>query len=357
MDKKSNSIIKVCSYLVIVCLCVTLSHSREVSAASPKLNTKRLSYFVGQSKTIRIRNFKKISKTVWSCNKKNNVKLTNKKKNSVRVTAKKAGTVTIYARMKINSKVKELSCKVIIKSKTIVSDDEVASVSPVITPTMQPNSVVTVTAEPTLAPVSGETAKPDVMPSSTPEMNSTPTVAPTPTPTSSPTPTPTIRPTATPTIAPTSKPTATPSVSSANGTWAYVETDPDITILKALGDIFGYVGTSLSYDYNGLAQMQDSSTMSFVKNNYNSFTLENEMKPSAILSYSWWPNAGIRTCTKTEAQAAGMTIPSGYTESTYPVLNFESLDKALQIAYNNGISMRAHTLIWHSQTQIGRAHV
>lgn len=40
----------------------------------------------------------------------------------------------------------------------------------------------------------------------------------------------------------------------------------------------------------------------------------------------------------------------GYPEATVPQLNFKEIDGALSVAAKNGLKMRAHTLVWHSQT-------
>jgi len=113
----------------------------------------------------------------------------------------------------------------------------------------------------------------------------------------------------------------------------------DQTLLNTYGAKYGRVGTAVS-----LYQLQNSSTLNVIKQRYNSITLENEMKPDALLGYS--PNL-ISVST---AQSLGYYIPSNYTEATVPRINFSTLDQVLQICYNNGLGMRAHTLIWHAQT-------
>ena len=57
------------------------------------------------------------------------------------------------------------------------------------------------------------------------------------------------------------------------------------TLLNTYGSLFGRSGTCINY-----SQMIDSNTMKHVKSQYNSITLENEMKPDAMLGYS--PRAG-----------------------------------------------------------------
>lgn len=111
------------------------------------------------------------------------------------------------------------------------------------------------------------------------------------------------------------------------------------TLLNTYGALFGHSGTCIN-----LSQLQNAGTLAHVKTHYNSITLENEMKPDAMLGYA--PNL----ITKEAAQNAGYYVPSSCTETYLPAINFSTLDTVLQICYNNGLSMRAHTLVWHSQT-------
>ena len=117
------------------------------------------------------------------------------------------------------------------------------------------------------------------------------------------------------------------------------------SLKSAYKNIVPYMGSCLNYGSSAApGELQKSSTMSFVKKHFNSFTLENEMKPDGILGSSF---TGI---TVAQAKSKGYYIPAGYTEATVPQLNFTRVDKAMEIAKNNGLKMRAHTLVWHSQT-------
>ncbi|SFS02053.1 endo-1,4-beta-xylanase [Anaeromicropila populeti] len=109
------------------------------------------------------------------------------------------------------------------------------------------------------------------------------------------------------------------------------------TLLNTYGKLFGYTGTCITP-----SQLSNSSILNFVKSQYNSITLENEMKPDAILTTG--------RISVSEAKNLGYYIPSGYTESTVPKLNFTNVDNVMKTCYQNGIKMRAHTLCWHSQT-------
>ncbi len=61
---------------------------------------------------------------------------------------------------------------------------------------------------------------------------------------------------------------------------------------------------------------------------FNSITMENQMKPESLLS--------------TENQTRGT--------DTEVLINEEHLNKVLKLASDNGLKLRGHTLVWHSQT-------
>lgn len=65
-----------------------------------------------------------------------------------------------------------------------------------------------------------------------------------------------------------------------------------------------------------------------IKENFNSITMENEMKPESLLD---WDGS--------EKSKDGM-----------PAIKEETLEKALKAAQEAGIPLRGHTLVWHSQT-------
>ena len=120
-----------------------------------------------------------------------------------------------------------------------------------------------------------------------------------------------------------------------------------LTSIKATyNGIFERMGNVLSYNtsWNDGYQIQSDETMKFVKHHYNSYTLENELKPAQILS-DW-----SGTISVSEAKKLGYVIPDGYTESTVGKLNFDSVDKILEIANQYGLQMRGHVMQWHQQT-------
>ncbi len=113
----------------------------------------------------------------------------------------------------------------------------------------------------------------------------------------------------------------------------------DATLLNTYGAKYGYSGTCIN-----LYQLRDSGQLSFLKQHYNSITLENEMKPDALLGGS------ARLITVSDAKKRGYYIPDNYKEAYVPQINFNTVDEVMKICYQNGLKMRAHTLVWHSQT-------
>lgn len=135
---------------------------------------------------------------------------------------------------------------------------------------------------------------------------------------------------------PTVKPTATATAEPQDTTPAMKE------IFKGVID---NVGTCLTYNqtWNNRKEMQDVSTMKFVDKNFNSFTLENEMKPDSMLNKH-------NMISVADAKAKGYVISDDYKESEVPELTLETIDGVLAIAKQHNIRMRAHTLMWHQQT-------
>lgn len=149
-------------------------------------------------------------------------------------------------------------------------------------------------------------------------------------------PTPKATPVNTPVVTSKSTPTATPTATPEPTTPAMKE------IFKGVID---NVGTCLTYNqtWNNRKEMQDANTMAFVDKNFNSFTLENEMKPDNMLS-------SHTLLSVADAKKAGYVIGDDYTETTVPQLNLATIEGVLKIAKEHNIRMRAHTLMWHQQT-------
>lgn len=71
----------------------------------------------------------------------------------------------------------------------------------------------------------------------------------------------------------------------------------------------------------------DPEYMALVKKHFNSVTLSNLMKSCYILQQG----------------------PSQLSENGMPVLDFSTIDDTLQWCMDNGVQMRGHTLVWHTQ--------
>lgn len=121
----------------------------------------------------------------------------------------------------------------------------------------------------------------------------------------------------------------------------------DATMLNTYGCYFGKVGTCLSS-----RSFEDTSTINYVKKEYNSITLENEMKPDALLNSGggWWGGGDPTLISREQAERNGYYIPADYKDNQFPQINFDTVDAALKMCYENGFGMRGHTLVWHSQT-------
>lgn len=109
-------------------------------------------------------------------------------------------------------------------------------------------------------------------------------------------------------------------------------------------DIVPNMGAAVNYGSQSTGQLRDKKTLAFIKKHFNSITLENEMKPDNILGFA------PKMLSIEEAKAKGYYVPTDYAEAKVPDLNFKEVDGAMEVAYKNGLRMRAHTLVWHSQT-------
>ncbi|HKL99458.1 MAG TPA: endo-1,4-beta-xylanase [Mobilitalea sp.] len=137
--------------------------------------------------------------------------------------------------------------------------------------------------------------------------DTTPTVAPV-------TDIPVKEPTAEPTAEPTPIPTPTP-----------VPIDYKTVPIKDIYTDYFSVGAVL----NGIG-LKTPELTELVRAHFSSLTLENEMKPDSILDYQ-----------------TSISDPK-YDES--PAITFKNAEAGLKYAKENGIPMRGHTLVWHSQT-------
>lgn len=286
-----------------VCFTTSLPAGAQAEAAKkPSLSKKSIRLETGEKAILKVKTVKN-AKVTWKSSKKSVAAIGKKSKKSAQIIAKKKGSAKIYCNVKQQKKKFVLVCKVrVMKAKPA---------QPVKTPV--PVSDVTASD----APASGTSlpALTTPLPASTmPSASEAP---------DTPTSTPAVQPTAT--VKP--EPTLAPA-----------EAD---SIRGAYEGIFDHMGTCANY---GSGQLQDEKTLAFIKKHFNSITMENEMKPDAVLGNS------VNAITKEEAEKLGYVIPAEYKETTVPKLNFDKIDKILQTAYDNGLDLRAHTLLWHSQT-------
>lgn len=122
----------------------------------------------------------------------------------------------------------------------------------------------------------------------------------------------------------------------------------EVSLLQVVGlkdtfdRIFGKTGTCINP-----AQLEDPNILAYVKKNYSSISLENGMKPDFVLQN--WSRPLISTETA-KGRTGDYVIPESYKESQVPELNYKTIDKVMKIAKENGLKIRYHVLVWHSQT-------
>ena len=281
-----------------MCLALFGQPGEAAAAAKPKLSKSSLKLEAGSSKKLQVKKAKG-TKITWKSSNKKVAGVKKAGKFAAKVTGKGKGKANIICSVK-GKKTYTLKCRITVTKKTKKKADPA-----------------------TTQPSAGGTGNPVV----TPPVNAV----------------------ASPTVMPTEVPTAS-SGAEASKAPGQSSKKPDATlkpevkgsILESYGTQFNYLGTCLNYE--AYQQLQDANTLNFVKKQFNSFTLENEMKPDALLG------GEVTGITKDEALAQAYVVPDNYADPIVPQLRFEKLDKALQVAKDNGLKMRAHTLVWHSQT-------
>lgn len=277
---KRRMVAKLLAGVMLVSVAVPVTTWTE-AAKKPVLSKRSIRLEAGKKTTLKVKTAKK-ARVTWKSSKKSVVSIGKKTKKSAQIIAKKKGTAKISCKVRQQKKKFTLVCKVKVTK---------AKVNPV------------------------KTTAPTVIPSTAPAASGTPAVS----------------------AKPSATPSATPEV-----TLPPLKSD---SILENYEDVFGHLGTCVNYGSNpSTSQLQDEKTLAFVKKHFNSITMENEMKPDAVLG------SKVTMITKEEAQKLGYIIPDNYKETSVPKLNFDRIDKILQTAYDNGLGLRGHTLLWHSQT-------
>lgn len=114
---------------------------------------------------------------------------------------------------------------------------------------------------------------------------------------------------------------------------------PDRNLLTTYGQAFDTIGAGVAAN-----KIFNKTILDYTKQEHNSITPGNEMKPDAILGST------AKVISTDEAKELGYYIPEDYKETTVPKLNFETVDSMLKTCYENKMTMRGHTLVWHQQT-------
>ncbi len=104
---------------------------------------------------------------------------------------------------------------------------------------------------------------------------------------------------------------------------AYLATGEIPSLCAAWADQF-FIGAAVS-----LQALQDKAILEAAKTHFNSLTCENEMKAESVMDYQ-------------------ATLLQG--DDTRVALNMAKAEPLLAFARENGMKVRAHTLVWHNQT-------
>ncbi len=102
--------------------------------------------------------------------------------------------------------------------------------------------------------------------------------------------------------------------------------------LKELCKDYFMLGVGLTGNAKSTAAVNSLEYMTVAKYHFNSVTLTNLMKPTFILNQD------------------GCIANAKAGKETIPAVQFDSVDGTLQWCLDNGIQMRGHTLVWHTQT-------
>ena len=265
--------------LTVAMVAPMVSGGVEADAAkSPKLSASKFNLKVGQSRVLKVKNYKK--KVTFKSTKSSVAKLSAVKKTSVKVTAKKKGSCNVTATVKIGKKNKVLKCKVVVKNKDAV----------IVTPSEAPSQAPTATATATIDP------------------NATAT------------------------------PTVTPDWGKTEW-WVKDAQGNDVTIKNLFND---YFVSGVSTD---LGRLRFGESSEIVKHHFGSVTMGNENKMETTVS--------LKATDTYPGGLAKANVDNYYATNGQGkiILNYDTLENTLKYLKANGLKLRYHAFVWHSQVQ------
>lgn len=281
-------------------LTVVTADQTSEAAVKGKLNKKTATVAVGKTVQLKVKN-KGSAKVKWSCSKKKVARITAKGK----VTGRKKGKATITARVIKGRKSKKLKCRITVvkgaKSLKIVDENEkkvksvsvekfsTVKLSGVISPKSSNDVVMWKSSNPEVATVKDGVITGQYV----------------------------------------GKATVTARTYSGKKVKVKVTvTAPvlDDTLKTAYIKDFKIGAAVNTWQLEGAGAYAKAKAL--ITGQFNSITMENQMKPDSLLSKD-------NTTRGTDTDV---------------LINEEVLNKVLKLASDNGLKLRGHTLIWHSQT-------
>lgn len=109
-----------------------------------------------------------------------------------------------------------------------------------------------------------------------------------------------------------------------------IPAEPEIESLKAYCEKYFKLGVGINGSTLDNLTLNNEQYMEMVKQHFNSVTLSNLMKSCYILKQD-------------------LSIENAKNGDGTPVLTYECIDPTLQWCMDNGVGMRGHTLVWHTQ--------
>lgn len=123
----------------------------------------------------------------------------------------------------------------------------------------------------------------------------------------------------------------------------FVKVEPkDLVSMKSVTDpVWGYTGCSLP-----LRMIRNDGIMEYSQKHFSTITVENEMKPGAIMAM----NEKVLIPTESaQKNKDNYVIPDSYKEKIIPTLTYEDVDYMLGRCKEYGLKLRFHTLLWGTQ--------